>query len=47
MPYCREHFRFALLEQRTARTPDEVVMARETFWKRVLLTRGDQGMDRN
>ncbi len=47
LPYCREHFRFALLEQRTARTPDDVVIARETFWKRVLLTRGEQGMNRN
>lgn len=47
IPYCREHFRFALLEQRTARTPDDVVIARESFWKRVLLTRGEQGMNRN
>ncbi|MGJ8586443.1 MAG: GIY-YIG nuclease family protein [Marinosulfonomonas sp.] len=47
LAYCREHFRFALLEQRTARTPDEIVTARETFWKRVLLTRGEQGMNRN
>ena len=47
LPYCRENFRFALLEQRTARTPDEVVIARESFWKRVLLTRGEQGMNRN
>lgn len=45
--YCREHFRFALLEQRTARTPDEVVLAREGFWKRVLLTRGNDGYNRN
>lgn len=47
LPYCRENFRFALLEQRTARTPDDVVIGREGFWKRVLLTRGEQGMNRN
>jgi hypothetical protein len=46
LSYCREHFRIALLEQRTARTPDDVVIAREAFWKRVLLTRGKQGYNR-
>jgi hypothetical protein len=47
LPYCREHFRFALLEQRIARIADDVVIAREAFWKRVLLTRGDAGFNRN
>lgn len=47
MEYCRTHFRFALLEQRTVRTPDEVILARESFWKRILLTRGDHGYNRN
>lgn len=45
--HCREHFRFALLEQRTVRTPDEAILAREAFWKRVLLTRGEKGYNRN
>lgn len=47
LAYCRSHFRFALLEHRSARTPDEAVLAREAFWKRLLLTRGDQGLNRN
>lgn len=45
--YCRAHFRFALLEQRAARTADDLIVAREGFWKRVLLTRGDHGYNRN
>lgn len=47
LDYCRANFRFALLEHRSSRTPDEVVMERETFWKRILLTRGEQGLNRN
>lgn len=45
--YCREAFRFALLEARPASTPDDVILAREAFWKRVLFTRGEQGLNRN
>jgi hypothetical protein len=47
LDYCRANFRFALLEHRASRTPDEVVLAREAFWKRILLTRGEQGLNRN
>lgn len=47
LDYCRKAFRFALLEARPVATPDEVVLARETFWKRVLFTRGEQGLNRN
>ncbi|WP_170401490.1 GIY-YIG nuclease family protein [Ruegeria arenilitoris] len=47
MEYCREHFRFALLEYRSERTPDDTIIARETFWKQILLTRGEQGYNRN
>ncbi len=45
--YMRTAFRFALLEHRPTRTPDEVILAREVFWKRVLLTRGGDGLNRN
>lgn len=45
--YCRTNFRFALLEHRSVRTPDEVILAREGFWKRLLFTRGELGMNRN
>ena len=45
--YCRANFRFALLEHRPGRTPDEIIQAREAFWKRILLTRGARGLNRN
>lgn len=47
LDYCRAHFRFALLEHRPFRTADELILARENFWKQLLLTRGDQGLNRN
>lgn len=47
LEYCRKAFRFALLEYRPASTSDEVILAREAFWKRILLTRGDYGLNRN
>lgn len=37
--YARKNFRFALLEYRPARTDDEVIIERETYWKKVLLSR--------
>jgi hypothetical protein len=45
--YCRQHFRFALLEHRPRVTADEAVLAREAHWKRLLFTRGDEGLNRN
>lgn len=47
LEYCRRSFRFALLEVRPGPTPDEVILARETFWKRILLSRGEHGLNRN
>jgi hypothetical protein len=47
LDYCRMNFRFALLEHRLSRTPDDVILAREAFWKRILLTRGEHGLNRN
>jgi hypothetical protein len=47
LDYCRSHFRFALLEQRLSKTPDEKILEREIFWKRILLTRGEQGLNCN
>jgi len=47
LDYCRKCFRFALLEYRPSPTPDEVILAREAFWKRILLTRGEYGLNRN
>ncbi len=45
--YARRYFRFALLEHRTMKTDDNVVIQREQYWKRVLLTRGDYGYNKN
>ena len=47
LDYCRAHFRFALLEHRSERTADDVIIGREGFWKRILFTRGEQGLNRN
>jgi hypothetical protein len=47
LEYCRTNFRFALLEHRPSRTPDEDIIGRESFWKRILLTRGEYGLNRN
>lgn len=45
--YCRANLRYALLEHRDLRTPDEVILKREEFWKQLLRTRGQQGLNRN
>jgi hypothetical protein len=47
LEYCRKSFRFALLEYRPTPTSDETILAREAFWKRILLTRGEHGLNRN
>jgi hypothetical protein len=47
LDYCRAHFRFALLEHRSFRSPDELILKREEFWKRLLLTRGGAGFNKN
>jgi hypothetical protein len=47
LDYCRANFRFALLEHRPFRTADDIIIAREGFWKNLLLTRGELGLNRN
>ena len=47
LEYCRKSFRFSLLEYRSSRTADDIIIGRESFWKRVLITRGEQGLNRN
>ncbi|WP_296707396.1 GIY-YIG nuclease family protein [Rhodoblastus sp.] len=47
LEYCRKAFRFALLETRPSPTPDDIIIGRETFWKNILLTRGEHGLNRN
>ena len=45
--YCQKHFRFALLEHRAFNTPDEKILARERYWKTILMTKGTMGLNRN
>ena len=45
--YCRSYFRFALLEHYLSKTPDDSIIKRESFWKNILFTRGEQGLNRN
>ena len=47
LDYYRAHFRFALLERRLSNTPDNIITDREAYWKRILLTRGEHGLNRN
>lgn len=47
LDYCRENFRFSLLEAIAAKAPDELVIDRESHWKEVLRTRGETGLNRN
>lgn len=37
--YARENFRISLLEYRPARTDDHVIIERENYWKKALLSR--------
>jgi len=45
--YARKNYRFTLLEQRTMKTDDQVIIERETYWKNVLLTRAPYGYNKN
>ena len=45
--HAREHFVFTLLEYRPMRTDDREILARETYWKKVMLSRGQFGHNKN
>jgi hypothetical protein len=45
--HARRYFRFALLEHRTPKTDDNVIIEREQYWKNVLLARGEYGYCKN
>ncbi|MCW8087658.1 GIY-YIG nuclease family protein [Sabulicella glaciei] len=47
LAYIRQAFRFALLEHRPVGTADEVILRREAYWKQILLTRDQFGLNRN
>ena len=45
--YARDNFRFSLLEYRPMKTDDREIIARESYWKEVLLSRGSFGYNKN
>jgi len=47
LEYARQNFRFALLEYCGMKTDDQAVIAREKYWKQVLMSRGQYGYNKN
>ncbi len=47
LDYARKHYAFALLEYRPMRTDDKQIIERETYWKDVMLSRGQYGYNKN
>ena len=45
--YARRNFRFSLLEYRPMKTDDAEILARESYWKEALLSRGEFGYNKN
>ena len=47
LQYARDNFRFSLLEYRPMKTDDSDIIARESYWKEALLSRGEFGYNKN
>lgn len=47
LDYARRNFRISLLEYRSAKTDDRVIIEREGYWKEALLSRGQCGYNKN
>ena len=45
--YARKNFKFVLLEYRSMKVDDKVIIERENYWKEVLQTRGIYGYNNN
>ncbi len=45
--YARQNFVFSLLEYRSMKTDDQDIIERENYWKKVLISRGDFGYNKN
>lgn len=45
--YARNNFRFTLLEYRSMKTDDKIIIEREKYWKEVLPSRGRYGYNKN
>ena len=45
--YAEKHFKFSLLEQASSRDSEQYIIQRESYWKEVLMTRGEFGLNDN
>jgi len=45
--YARQNFVITLLEYRAAKTDDQIIIERETFWKHALMSRTPHGYNKN
>ena len=45
--YARKNFQISLLEQASSRDSEQYVIKRENYWKEVLLTRSNSGLNDN
>lgn len=45
--YARDNFKLALLEYRSLKVDDKVIIDRESYWKEVFLSRGKFGYNKN
>ena len=45
--HIKDNFRYSILEIFKSTTNDETILERETWWKEVLLTRGEFGYNKN
>ena len=45
--YARQCFKFSLLEYRPMTTGTDIITKRESFWKEILLSRGQFGYNKN
>ena len=47
LDYVKNNFRYSILDIYKSTTDDETIIARESWWKEILLTRGDYGYNAN
>jgi hypothetical protein len=45
--YARKNFQISILEYRSMKTDDNTILERESYWKNVLLSRGQFGYNKN
>jgi hypothetical protein len=45
--YAKDNFRLSLLEYRSMKTDDKIIIERENYWKEVFLSRGVFGYNKN